>query len=261
MKKILNILFFIAAFVYLFLVFGFTGDKNHEVLCKELKITLADSINSGFYKKSDIEKIVLSSDFKVLGYPLCEINTREIESRLLEKPYLKSAEVFYNVEGSLFVKITQRKPVVRIITYAGNTFYLDKEGYILPERGNFVPHILVANGYFSEDNSLKNVINIEAIKDKKKYSEWYDALDLANFINSDEFWKAQIVQIYLNREQDIELIPRVGAHQIILGSAQNYEEKFSKLRILYAEGLKYQGWNNYEIINLKYTNQVICTKR
>ncbi len=36
--------------------------------------------------------------------------------------------------------------------------------------------------------------------------------------------------------------------------------KFRKLKILYNEGLKYEGWNNYEKINLKYKNQVICTK-
>jgi cell division protein FtsQ len=261
MKKILNILFLIVTVAYLFLVFGFTGEKNKEVLCKELKITLADSVNSGFYKKADIEKIVLGSNSKVLGYPLYEINTREIESRLMKEPYLQSAEIYYDVEGSLYIKIRQRKPVIRIITYVGHTYYLDKEGYILPAHGDFVPHILVANGYFSEDNALKNVLNIQDIADKKKYSEWYDALELANFINNDEFWNAQIVQLYMNKDQDLELIPRVGAHQIILGSSENYKEKFTKLKTLYREGLKYQGWNNYEKINLKYTNQVICTKR
>jgi cell division protein FtsQ len=261
MKKILNISFFFSAVAYLFIAFGFTAERNKAVLCKELKITLADSISSGFYKKVDIEKIILGSDSKVLGYPLFEINTREIESRLRKEPYLLSAEIFYNVEGSLYVRIQQRKPVLRIITYVGNTYYLDKEGYILPERGNFVPHILVANGYFSDDKSLKNISNIKNIIDKKRYSEWYDALELANFINQDEFWNAQIVQLYLNRNQDLELIPRVGAHQIILGSAEDFQEKFKKLKTLYNEGLKYQGWNNYEKINLKYTNQVICTKR
>ena len=64
-----------------------------------------------------------------------------------------------------------------------------------------------------------------------------------------------------NRNQEFEIIPRVGAHQILLGNAENLELKFRNLKILYEEGLAYEGWNKYEIINLKYNNQVICSKR
>ena len=41
-----------------------------------------------------------------------------------------------------------------------------------------------------------------------------------------------------------------------------YEEKFEKLKMFYTEGLnKTDGWNKYSTINIKYKNQVVCTKK
>jgi len=40
-----------------------------------------------------------------------------------------------------------------------------------------------------------------------------------------------------------------------------WEKKLRNLELLYEQGLSRYGWNTYQTINLKYTNQVICTKR
>ena len=138
---------------------------------------------------------------------------------------------------------------------------MDNEGYLFTPRGAFIPHIIIANGYFTEGNELRKVKNITELKDKEKYSEWIDLIALVNFIGNDEFWRSQLVQVYYNSSREFELIPRVGAHQILFGNTDNLELKFRNLRTLYNEGLAYEGWNKYEIINLKYNNQVICTKR
>ena len=76
-----------------------------------------------------------------------------------------------------------------------------------------------------------------------------------------QFWNDQVVQIYVNALGEYELIPRVGAHHILLGSMDQWETKLKNLELLYDQGLSRYGWNTYQTINLKYTNQVICTKR
>ncbi|MCF8296880.1 MAG: hypothetical protein K9J13_04975, partial [Saprospiraceae bacterium] len=82
---------------------------------------------------------------------------------------------------------------------------------------------------------------------------------LAKAITKDEFFKAQIEQIYINKNE-IELIPKVGDHVIIFGSISDMDEKLDKLKLFYIKGLKKTGWNNYKTINLKYRNQIVCTK-
>ena len=46
----------------------------------------------------------------------------------------------------------------------------------------------------------------------------------------------------------------------MIGDAEDLDKKLYKLRLFYAEGLNKTGWNEYKVINLKYANQVVCTK-
>jgi cell division protein FtsQ len=65
----------------------------------------------------------------------------------------------------------------------------------------------------------------------------------------------------VNADSDIELVPMVGAHIIIFGRGDNIKAKFAKLEALYRNGFNVTGWNKYEVINLKYDGQIVCTKR
>ena len=85
-------------------------------------------------------------------------------------------------------------------------------------------------------------------------------MELAKFIHDDLFWSEQIEQINVVGPDEIELYPRVGQHIIELGSVDNFQEKLSRLRIFYREGLERVGWNKYKRISLAYDGQVGCTK-
>lgn len=261
MKKFLEILSPLLLLAYMLFSLSFAAEKNSELLCNDLQIVMKDTLHSGFLNRTDIEKIIFSEEKELLGYPISKINTRKLEKLIREQPYIKDAEIFYDLEGVLYVKVMQRIPIIKILTKTGRSYYLDEEGYIFKPKAAFTPHILIANGYFTEDEKIKTAKNIYFLGDDAKYAEWHELHRVAHFIENNKFWNSQIVQIYFNRKGEFELIPRVGAHQIILGNADNIELKFRNLRILYDKGLAYEGWNKYEKINLKYNNQVICTKR
>jgi cell division protein FtsQ len=59
----------------------------------------------------------------------------------------------------------------------------------------------------------------------------------------------------------MELIPRLGQHRILLGDTTDLRDKLDRMRTFYLQGLNNTGWDKYELINLKYKNQVVCTKR
>ncbi|MCC7233328.1 MAG: cell division protein FtsQ, partial [Bacteroidia bacterium] len=84
---------------------------------------------------------------------------------------------------------------------------------------------------------------------------------VADFLQNHPFWEAQIEQIYVNEKGELELIPRVGSHSVLIGEGKDLEKKFENLFLFYKEGLNKTGWNQYSIINLKYENQVVCTKK
>ncbi|MFN6085466.1 MAG: hypothetical protein ACK476_11145, partial [Fluviicola sp.] len=70
--------------------------------------------------------------------------------------------------------------------------------------------------------------------------------------------------VHRNQWGDFILIPQVGGHEIVFGTAnsdRDVKEKFEKLKTFYKEGIPYEGWNKYSSINLKYKNQIVGKKR
>ncbi len=64
-------------------------------------------------------------------------------------------------------------------------------------------------------------------------------------------------QLFVSPKGDIEIVPRVGDHKIILGTADSLETKFRNLLVFYKKAIPKVGWDAYKTINLKYANQII----
>jgi cell division protein FtsQ len=75
-----------------------------------------------------------------------------------------------------------------------------------------------------------------------------------------DFWKAQLQQTYVDRQGNFTAIPQVGNHDIEFGTIDNIENKLIKLATFYEQGMNEARWNKYRTINLKYEDQVVCTK-
>jgi cell division protein FtsQ len=104
------------------------------------------------------------------------------------------------------------------------------------------------NGISVLDTSIKNSI----LK---------DIYPLINYINDDDFWSAQIDQIYVDNDDELDLIPRMGNNLIHLGTTENFEGKLRNLKAFYKKVLPEIGWNKYDFINLEFKDQIVCRKR
>jgi len=228
-------------------ILGFVSSEGDEVLCNRIKVVISDTTHMRFVTEADIRVMFRSGGMELQGYPISEINIREMESILEENAYIKDAEVSTDITGRMEVRIEQRVPLVRIMPHGSRGYYLDIEGKTMPLSDQFTPHIMLLSGFMDSGDT-----------EKKQLEEIHR---FCSHISDHPFWSDQIVQIYRNRKGEFELIPRVGAHQILLGSMNMWEKKLRNLEMLYEQGFPFYGWNNYGIINLKYTNQVICTKR
>jgi cell division protein FtsQ len=67
--------------------------------------------------------------------------------------------------------------------------------------------------------------------------------------------------VYVTASNEVELVPRVGNHIVLLGGLDSYEKKMNKLEAMYNKGFDITGWNIYSVINLKFKDQVICKRR
>ena len=254
MKFVLKILLILILGTYLVIVLGFADRQYGGVICSGLEIVVKDSLERGLVSKEDVKNLVYLEHPKIAGVNISDIDMAGIEEDLNAFPAISDAQVYTNVGGKLMVELSQRNPVVRIEDRDHRDFYLDPEGYIIPATMDYTPHILFANGHIPGKYRKETLIPEE---DRMMQ----DLLKISNYIHTHPFWSSQIVQVYVRQNGEFELIPRVGSQIILLGTAERMEYKFFKLETLYREGFSKTGWNQYEIINLKYNNQVICTKR
>ena len=65
----------------------------------------------------------------------------------------------------------------------------------------------------------------------------------------------------MHPDQEVELVPRVGNHRIMLGTLEGFEEQLAYLKLFYEQAIPKMGWEKYSMINLKYKNQIVCTKK
>jgi len=263
MKMIISTLSIFALTAYMVLISGFVNSREKELLVADVIIIVKDSLESKYINRERIFKILENNNFIFEGKAIDEINLNELEKFLGSQQIIKSAEAYFGGPGILKIDIRQREPFIRIINASGKGYYLDEEGFIIPLSEYFSPHVLLATGFIREPFTINQashlfIHNYDSISKSNRVIR--DIYILGQFISKDDLWKSQIEQIYVNSKYEFELVPRVGPHIIEFGNIEDMEEKFAKLKLLYSQGFASNGWNQYQKINLKYKNQVVCTK-
>ncbi len=247
------------------LCLGFVNKEQDSLTCKSLDIKVNQDDDLYFLNKIDIAQLIHDRGDSIIGQPKSTINIPEIEYVLNNQSDVANAEVYATINGEIKVEVKQRKPVIRIINANGESYYLDDEGKLMPLSDKYTARVIIANGYILEPYARRYMYTIEDIgKDSmaKENSMLDELYAMAKYINADEFWKAQVKQIYINADRDMEIVPLVGDQKIIFGDTTAMDEKFKKLLTFYQQGLNITGWwNKYSSINLKFKNQIVCTKK
>ncbi|MCB0396542.1 MAG: hypothetical protein KDD36_07810 [Flavobacteriales bacterium] len=260
MKKVMNILAVVVAGGAIIAAMGFVSNERKQVTCKDIEVLIQGSDAIHFLDEKRVRLMLMDMGELILNKRASEIPLSTLEARLRNNPYVKEADLYMTLDGILEVSLQQREPIARIMTGPSKSYYIDREGYLMPPPDYFTAHVPVINGHFSLPFHSEKPIGEGGIATADS-SLIRDLYALAKYVHDDPFWNSQVVQIYVNRHKEIELIPRVGDHRILLGNVEDMNGKLDKLRVFYNEGLRYTDWNQYSTINLKYKNQIICTKR
>lgn len=263
-KKIVYLLLWCSLAVSFFITLGFVDKKEAELVCRDLDVHVNYDDDNFFVDEADIRQIIRNKGDSIIHQPLSTIDIPALEKAINTHAAIENAEVYVTINGELKVEVEQRKPLLRIINARGESYYMDTRGKLMPLSDKYTARVLIANGNIEDGYAARYKYEISEYETRKelKKSLLDDLYTIAQCINADAFWTAQIQQLFVNENREFELIPRVGDHKIILGDASEAEVKLQKLMTFYREGLNATGsWNKYAVINLKYKNQVVCTKK
>lgn len=241
----------IASLTGMAMLMSLVAKKADEQACKQLKVVVEGK--ETFIDQQDISKLILDNFGNVIGVPLKDIETEKIERSLMALPYVAQASVYADMNGVLQINVQQREVILRVISARGKEYYVDTQGKKIPVTLKYVPHVLVANGYIRE--------SYEQPLEPVESDLVQDLVKIVEHVRGDQLWENQIVQLYVNEEKDIEIIPRVGKEVLLIGNADALPEKLDRLEVYYKNILPKVGTEAYEKVNVKYGGQIICERR
>jgi cell division protein FtsQ len=222
--------------------------QREAVRCQEIVVNINPN-SPKFLDEAEIIDMIEKSGDMIVGSRLSSININLLETKLSASSSLANVQVFKKVEskglsfkGKLVISLDERTPIIRIKN-STEDYYMDMEGNKIPTSSKYVERILIASGTIPDIEIQKSL------------------LKMADFVNKDDFWRAQIEQVFVQANGELLLLPQVGDYLIEFGKPDDCEVKFRNLKAVYQQGFKNLGWNKYRTISVKYRNQVVCTKK
>jgi cell division protein FtsQ len=238
-KKFLKYLAFTLLIVVLGFLYSFSSARNHQKKVSEISIEFEDGDNN-FLTHLMVNKLLIQNDETVKNRAKSKLNLYRLENKVLKNPYIESAAVFLTIGGHLKAVIKQRTPVARVV-FKNDSYYIDKQGVKVPLSNNYSARVLLVLG----------------VKNNKEINE---ILPLISFILGDDFLRKEIVGIEKSDVNEYQFAVRSGDYKIDFGNLTEVDVKFKKLKAFYNKAFEDKTIQNYKAINLKYHNQVVCTK-
>lgn len=263
MRKILNILLWVLLPLLVVIAGIFAQNNYNKRKVKTLNIDIdyqqKGDVNQ-FLTYADINAFVDRQNDSICNKSVGSVNIESIEKSLNSIPYVLHADAVLSLSGELNLRIKQRRALVRIIDLSGEEFYLDEQARILPLKPFFPSRVIICNGMIKSPKLYAKEYNETQLDSIVQNSSLKDIYEMAKYIDADTMLRNQIVQMNMDEKGNFKLVPLVSNHIIEFGKAENIDEKFSKLKVFYTKGLGKHRWNKYKVLNLKYKNQIVCTK-
>lgn len=234
--------------VLLLCIIGFTENQQGSRLVPDMKISIFPKYESHFVHKEDIRNIVTHNGRqKLVGEYVDKINVKALEVAIKRDKFVESAQVYRDLKGNLIIRVSQRKPIARVLQN-DTSFYLGSKGNCLPPSNRFsarVPMITghVVSNYFSGDD-----IN----------SEQSALFELVRAIDKDKFLKKLISQLHVKKDGEIDLYMQMSKQVVSMGMPTDIDAKLDRVKIFYKKILLNKGYNYYSNVNVGYKNQIVC---
>lgn len=227
--------------------------KEQKNLCKEVVVEFEDQLP---FRMLDEDEIIYTlwpaaKNTYPVGKPVLSIDLFALEKQLEKNPWIKEADLYVDQSKKLHLRVEQRKPVARLFTPEGSSFYIDDQYALLPVKlaavvtlpvfTNFTQHVGGADA--ADTIMMKRIVS------------------LSSFIQADSFWMAQVEQVNINSDKTFEVITQMGDQVVQLGLRNDWTKLFSKLKILYTRMSEEGNWSKYAEIDLQYKDQAVCIKR
>jgi cell division protein FtsQ len=216
--------------------------KAADQICTGIDIEILNADSSVFVTREGILSELEKTNIRVKGKPMWQINSDRIEEALEHSEYLENVDCIKSQDGKVVVRASQLVPVLRVFD-GNNSYYVNCRGKRMSATASYHVDVPVVEGHFT-----------------KKFPPTR-LLPMIGYVEGDSALHALVTMYCFKDSNDIFIIPSIFGHVVNMGSADNFESKFKKLKLFYSKVLPVQGWLTYDTISVKWDHQIVATRR
>ena len=228
----------LVAFLMVFL-YSFSSKRNNERKISKIDIKF-ESDDNMFLTHEMVNNLLIQNLGGSSKVRKDKVDLNTLETVLDDHEMIEKAQVFSSIDGLLNTRITQKTPIVRVIT-DNEIYYLDSKGEKMSLSDNFSARVPLVTGEISVQKS-------------KPY------LFLFNEIKKDDFLSKNITGVNITASGNVVLTNRSYDYKIVFGKPINVEKKLKNYKAFFQYAIKDTLIESYKEINLMFTQQVVCKK-
>jgi len=218
--------------------YGFAEKRNNDRKLEKIEIQFTQFENL-YVSEESVNKLLILNNIEVSSVGKETLDLNKVEALLNKHEMIENAEVFLTLDGILKTKISQRRPIGRVL--GNEAYYLDRLGKKMP----------LSNSYSARVPVLLNV----------KEKEIEEVFPLVEYINKDQFLTEHITSITSMEDGMYQIELRQTEFNLFFGKVERIEDKFNNFKAFYKKALKDDLINTYKMVDLQFGNQVVCTKK
>ena len=220
-------------------LFSFTTQRNNH---RKLLQSTVEFLNEEplFVTHETVNKLLIENKKDASSIRKVALDLNNLENTINQHDMVEKAEVFVSVDGHLKAVVKQKTPVARIFEGSGS-YYIDYKGTKMPLSTIHTARVPLVSG---------------GINDKNRD----DLNKLFRMIHDDEFLKKNIIGIRVMPSGSLKMKSRNFDYDIDFGKTINMEKKFRNYKAFFQKAVQDSSIHGYQLINLKFTQQVVCTK-
>jgi cell division protein FtsQ len=229
----------ILMFIIVIFLFSFTSNRNeNRKLTKSVVVFVGD--NAPFVKQETVNKLLIENKRDASSIQKVKLDLNKLERTIDTQEMIEKSDVFVSIDGVLKAVVKQKTPIARVFD-EGGSFYIDYEGNRMPLSTNFTARVPLVSGGINKKNNE-------------------DLANLLRVIYDDAFLKKNIIGIEIVPNGSLKMLNRNFDYQIDFGRMINMERKFKNYKAFFQKAVLDSSLYKYKKIDLRFTEQVVCTK-
>lgn len=224
-----------------FITVDFANKRTGDT-CKAVKVLLMDEAGTPFISETEIQRLLAEKGVRLKGKKLDRIDYEAVERIVRSHKLVERAECYACPSGVVCISIWQHIPVLRLFN-GSSSCYVDVKGNKAGLSSLTAADVLVASGSVGDTTTIQ------------------DLLKMALLLRDHPDWDALVEQVYVEPDGEWELVPRIGDLKIEFGRPVNMEDKLKRVTVFMRNYLPKMGWDTYSTVNVKFDNQIVCTKK